>query len=220
MANVLLITESTGQAIDEAYGGWRGRFHQHQWQTRHEPWVPVGRTHRPEFPAWGHYEAIPNGTAAAALADLDDVFAALSEPPDLVIVSLGINDGVQASFTIPTLPDTYTMTDTMTALVLGIHARASGVPILVTPIPVCVQDANQTTWASLWNLYLPRALNNAREAGANVWLMDIWAQLNAHRDGQTNDWLADGIHPNTTGYEHAAEDAIAWFDAHRAELGL
>lgn len=227
MTDVLLFTESTGQAIEHPWGGWRGMFHVHQWETLSAPWNPVGRTHRPDFPAWGHYEAIPNGTAAAALADLDNVFSALARLPDLVIVSLGINDGVEAGFQWPEQPNTYTMVQPMTDLLVCIDERAPGVPIVVTTIPVCVQTPEQVTWTSLWNRYLPRGANEARKAGARIWVADIWAQVNENRkpstqtvSGNVNSWLADGIHPNDEGYVRAAQDAGAWFDAHRLELGL
>ncbi len=201
--DILIISDSTGRgwlgdvAAYSADGGWRGQVVKYLWRTHDIR--PVGRTTQAESAAWGAFEAIPNGTAAAAALDLDNVFAALNgDPPEIVIISLGINDGLQASWQIPASPPT--IADPITALIEGVAARAPSAEIYVNTIPILNWGDNSTNWSGLYNLYLPVALEHARQHGAQARLIDAVAGM-WNPSQPTNFWyLGDPVHPTQAGY--------------------
>lgn len=199
--DLLVISDSTGRGFNGSvyspWGGWRGRLLSALWRTHDAR--PVGRTTQAESAAYGGFEAIgPHGTAADATAALDDVFAALSRPPDIVIIGLGINDGIGASWTVPA--SSYTIAAPITALVAGVGARAPGAEIYVCSIPILNAGADSTNWSSLYNAHLPVAIENARLAGAQSTFIDCTAGLWSLDAPTSFLYLGDPAHPNEMGY--------------------
>lgn len=175
------------------WGGCRGRAISKLW--RHLAVAPIGPDTVSGFPAWGTFWRTT--TITAARSALPSVFAALGDPPDVVVVMLGIHDGIAAGWLPPAQPNTYTMASPMTDLVSDIASAAPDAQIFVCTIP------RLDNWGGLYNSYLPRALNEARSGGANVRLIDAAAGLTlAHIGG-------DGLHPNESGYTLMADNVYA-----------
>lgn len=202
MVRILIIGDSTtegflGGTEWSGWGGWRGRAISKLW--RNLAVVPIGPDIVTDFPAWGHFWRTT--TIAAARSALPTVFAGLADPPDVVVVMLGIHDGIAASWTVPAQPNTYTMASPMASLVTDIAAGAPDAQLFVCTI------STLNTWSGLYNSYLPRALNEARAAGANVRLIDAAAGLVGSDIG------SDGVHPTENGYILMAGNVYAGLTA-------
>lgn len=217
--DLLVISDSTGRGWNgtgySPWGGWRGRVLNALWKTHDVR--PFGRTTQAESAAYGGFEAIgPNGTAANATAALDDVFAALSRPPDIVIIGLGINDGLGVSWAVPA--PSYSIAAPITALVIGIASRAPAAEIYVCAIPVLNWGADSTNWSSLYNAYLPVALEDARLAGAQATFIDCTAGMWSIDAPTSFPNLSDAVHPNESGYVLMAANIEAALRKHSALL--
>jgi acyl-CoA thioesterase-1 len=120
-------------------------------------------------------------TAAEGLARLDGV---LGRRPDVLVVALGINDGLRG------LP----VADTEAALrAILDRARAAGVPVLLVGMRIAPDDERARRFNDLY----PRLAAELRLP----WVPDLRAPV----VGRPELLFPDGLHPNAAGHERLAE---------------
>jgi lysophospholipase L1-like esterase len=121
--------------------------------------------------------------------------------PHSVLLHIGTNDVLQ-NFNLPGAPGR------LSTLIDHITATVSGAEVFVATI-IPLANAGQEANVRAYNAAIPGIVQSKVNAGRHVHLVDLHAALTAAD-------LADGVHPNATGYDKMA---ATWFTALRSVPG-
>jgi lysophospholipase L1-like esterase len=121
--------------------------------------------------------------------------------PHTVLLHIGTNDVLQ-NFDLPNAPNR------LSALIDHITATSPSAEVFVATI-IPLSSGSAEAAARTYNAAIPGIVQSKVSAGRHVHLVDMHAAL-------TTGDLADGVHPNATGYDKMA---ATWFNALRSVAG-
>ncbi|QBY10389.1 SGNH hydrolase [Deinococcus metallilatus] len=123
------------------------------------------------------------------------------QQPATTLLMIGTNDIIQNR-------DPANAPKRLGALLDQMSARRPGMLILVATLPP-LAEAGQNRWVGQYNAALPEVVRSRAAQGQKVTLVDVNAALSVAD-------LADGVHPNSTGYSKLAN---VWYQALRSTPG-
>ncbi|GMA16178.1 RICIN domain-containing protein [Deinococcus metallilatus] len=123
------------------------------------------------------------------------------QQPATTLLMIGTNDIIQNR-------DPANAPKRLGALLDQMSARRPNMLILVATLPP-LAEAGQNRWVGQYNAALPEVVRSRAAQGQKVTLVDVNAALNVAD-------LADGVHPNSTGYSKLAN---VWYQALRSTPG-
>ncbi|MGD9418724.1 MAG: Ig-like domain-containing protein [Verrucomicrobiota bacterium JB025] len=150
-------------------------------------------TNNPSLPDKNH-QGLGGARIDQALTNLDGWFNQL-ESPDVVLVLLGTNDFWQNY-------DLANIGSRMEALIQAIATRHPFAKIIVSNLPLRIDDAGLEAQQAAFNDSLPALIDGQAALGYQVTLVDM------HSAWTAADINGDGVHPNAGGF---AKMADVWF---------
>lgn len=126
---------------------------------------------------------------------------AMAQNPNIVLLKIGTNDMLQ-NFNVNTAPER--LADLIDAIA---DANPDALIVVALMIPTQDQAANQRI--QTYNAAIPALIEERAAAGLHILLVDMYAPFVAEPN-YLSTLIADGIHPNETGY---ALMASVWYEA-------
>jgi lysophospholipase L1-like esterase len=143
---------------------------------------------------------ISTGAGRTGLAEnLNSWMGPSGAKPDVILLMIGTND-VDLNYDLPNAPNR------LGSLITSITTLQPNAKLIVAQI-VPIKDAAKDGWVQEYNRGIAAVVAQHKANHENVSLVDMHAALDVSKD------LADGLHPNASGYEKMADVWLAGIKA-------